>query len=173
MDAFNTEFDKYIACGALVELSESDMEAWSGPVHYVSLQHVVKPESTTTPLRIVTNSSLADRNGNSVNSILMKGPKSVSDQREVISRWRCYEQALSSDITKAYFTMRTGELEMHIRRVVWRYGNGDAKWRHFGYRTVSFGDKPAATFLDIVINKTARRFADIDQQAAKSPMIAM
>ena len=51
-----------------------------------SLQHVLKPESTTTPLRIVTNSSLPDRNGNSVNSILMKGPNSLSDQRAVVSQ---------------------------------------------------------------------------------------
>ena len=166
MDPFNSEFEKYVAFGALVELTSSDMDSWSGPVHYVLLQHVLKPGSTTTPLRIFTNSSLADRIGNSVNSILMKSPNSVVYQREVMSRYRCYKQGLSSDITKAYFTMRTGELEMHVRRVVWRYGDSSAKWRHFGYRTVSFGYKPAGTFLDIVINKTAHRSDDIDQQAS-------
>ena len=166
-DEFNGEFERMIEYGALVELGEDDINAWTGPVHYVSLQHVVKPESTTTPLRIVTNSSLSDRNGNSLNSILMKGPNSLSDQRDVISRWRCYEVALSSDFTKAYFSMKTGELEMHVRRVVWRYGKTGEKWRIFGYKTVSFRDKPAGVFLDIVINKVASLFKDVDLQAAR------
>ena len=78
-DVFNCEFDKMITCGSIVELNPDVIKSWSGPVHYVSLQHVVKPDSTTTPMRIVTNSSLSDRNGNSLNSILMKGPNSLSD----------------------------------------------------------------------------------------------
>ena len=85
LDAFNAEFDKMVQHGALVELSEECMNAWRGPVHYTSLQHVVKPESSTTPLRIVSNSSLSDRNGNSLNSIMMKWPKSLSEQRDVVS----------------------------------------------------------------------------------------
>ena len=167
MDNFNTEFAKMISFGALVELSKDDKDSWTGPVHYVSLQHVLKPESTTTPLRIVTNSSLSDRNGNSLNNILMKGPNSLSDQRDVLSRWRTYECAVSTDITKAYFSMRTGELERHVRRVVWRYGKSEEEWKHFGYNTVSFGDKPAGVFLDIVINETAERFKDIDPVVAR------
>ena len=106
-----------IDCGALVELSEDAKKSWSGPVHYVSLQHVLKPESTTTPLRIVTNSSLSDRNGNSVNTILIKGQNALTYQGDVISCWRNYEVALTSDLTKAYYTMKTGELEMHVREL--------------------------------------------------------
>ena len=163
----NAEFDKMINYGALVELSDEDMRAWNGPAHWVSLQPVLKPESETTPTRLVTNSSLTDRNGNSVNSILMKGPNSLSDQRAVVSQWRCYEHALSTDVTKAYYSMRTGDLEMHIRRVTWRYGKTDQKWRHFGFRTVSFGDKPAGVFLDIVLRKVAVMFKHIDPSAAE------
>ena len=167
LNEFNAEFDKMIRHGALVELSEDCMNAWRGPVHYTSLQHVVKPESSTTPLRIVSNSSLSDRNGNSLNSIMMKGPNSLSDQRDVVSRWRTYDSAISTDLTKAYFAMKTGALEMHLRRVVWRYGQSDSEWRHFGYATVSFGDKPAGVFLDIVINDTAERFKQTDLRTAQ------
>ena len=41
------------------------------------------------------------------------------------------------------------------------------KWRHFGYNTVSFGDKPAGVYLDIVINRTAELFSDVDPVAAE------
>ena len=162
----NAEFDKMLALGALVELSEDEMKSWTGPAHWVSLQPVLKPESETTPTRLVTNTSLSDRNGNSVNSILMKGPNSLSDQRAVVSQWRCYQKAISSDVTKAYYAMKTGDLEKHIRRVVWRYGEVDKHWRHFAFQTVSFGDKPAGVFLDIVLRKVACMFAHIDPSAA-------
>ena len=63
--------------------------------------------------------------------------------------------------------MKTGELEKHVRRVVWRYANTWSKWRHFAYQTVAFGDKPAGVYLDIVINKTANLFKNIDPEAAE------
>ena len=56
---------------------------------------------------------------------------------------------------------------MHVRRVVWRYGRTNEKWRVFGFRTVSFGDKPAGVFLDIVIKRVARMHNDVDPQAAR------
>ena len=40
-------------------------------------------------------------------------------------------------------------------------------WRHFAFQTVSFGDKPAGVFLDIVLKKVASQFAHIDPLAAE------
>ena len=152
--------------GALVELSKECRAKWTGPVRYTSLKHVMKPYPTT-PLRIVSNTSLTDRSGHSLNSIMMKGPNALSDQRDVVSRWRSYESAVSTDLTKAYYAMKTGVLELHLRRVVWRYGKTEDEWRHFGFATVSFGDKPAGVFLDIVINRTAKMFENIDPIVAQ------
>ena len=41
LDAFNNEFDKIRRHGAMVELSQAEIKRWGGPVHYVSLQHVI------------------------------------------------------------------------------------------------------------------------------------
>ena len=49
LDTFNGEFEKLLQYGALVELSETELSMWSGPRHYVSLQHVINEESSTTP----------------------------------------------------------------------------------------------------------------------------
>ena len=77
-----------------------------------------------------------------------------------------YEKALCSDVTKAYYSLKTGELEKHVRRVCWRYGNADRKWSIFGFNTVSFGDRPAASLLEIAIRRTAEMNASIDPLAA-------
>ena len=105
-------------------LSDEDMRAWNSPAHWVSLQPVLKPEYETISTGLVTKTGgLTDKNG----SILMKGSYLLSDQRAVVSQWRCYEHALSTDVTKAYYSMRTGDLEMHIERITWRYGKTDQK----------------------------------------------
>ena len=67
-DEANILFQKLIDYGALRKIPAYEQAAWAGPVHYVSLQHVVNPQSTTTPLRLVTNSSLRDKSGLSVNT---------------------------------------------------------------------------------------------------------
>ena len=107
LDNFNKEFEKMISYGALVELSDAELSLWGGPSHYVSLQHVLNEGSATTPLRIVTNSSLSDRKGLSLNNILMKGHDALSDQWDVLARWCMYEMALCSDVTTAYYSLKT------------------------------------------------------------------
>ena len=69
LEAFNQEFHKMISNGSLVELSPEEMQIWGGAIHYISLQAVLNEDSDTTPLRIVSNSSLSDRKGLSLNSI--------------------------------------------------------------------------------------------------------
>jgi hypothetical protein len=115
----NRLFDKMIDVGAVGELTQAEQDLWDGPVHYNSIQHVLDPSSATTPLRLVTNSSLADpKTGISLNSILAKGPKVLNDMFEILMRFRIYERALISDVSKAYYMLLTGELEKHVRSVV-------------------------------------------------------
>ena len=54
----NAVFQKMVDYGALRELPQLERDHWSGPIHYISIQHVRDPSSSTTPLRLVTNTSL-------------------------------------------------------------------------------------------------------------------
>ena len=67
---------------------------------------------------------------------------------------------------RLYWSLRTGEVEKHVRRIVWRYGDSSKPWRTFAFCVVSFGDKPAAAILETAIRKTAEMFSDIDPAAA-------
>ena len=62
MEAYNLELQKFIERGAITKLSQMEMDTYSGPISYVSHHGVHKPGSLTTPLRIVTNSSLRNVN---------------------------------------------------------------------------------------------------------------
>ena len=61
---------------SFAELSPQDIDMWDGAAHYISLQDVQIRNSDTTPLRIVSHSSLSDRKGPSLNSIF----NTLSDQ---------------------------------------------------------------------------------------------
>ena len=85
---------------------------YTGPVLYVSHHAVFKPGSTTTPLRIVTNTSLKNANaGISPNECMQEGPNALAPLLEVIIGFRMYEVGLAYDMTKAYQSIATGELE--------------------------------------------------------------
>ena len=167
VDEFNVEFGKMKEKGAIVELSQLEMDQWGGAVHYIPMQLVHNPASNTTPFRVVTNSSCPDPvTRESLNSIMAKGPNCLADQWEVLLRFRNYEVPLTSDVTKAYHSMETGLLEKHLRRIIWRDCDKDAKWRVFAYIVVSFGDRPAAVLLEICIKRTIELFGHLDPEVA-------
>ena len=164
---FNAEFAKMREKGAVVELSQLEMDQWGGAVHYIPMQLVHNPSSASTPFRVVTNSSCPDPvTRESLNSIMAKGPNCLADQWEVLVRFRNYEVPLTSDVTKAYYSMSTGLLEKHVRRIIWRDCKGDGKWKVYAYVVVSFGDRPAAVLLEICIKKTIELFGHLDPEAA-------
>ena len=101
-ERFSELFQKLQYLRALEEISESEIRAWTGPTHYVSLQHVINEESATTSFRIVTNSSLkSPGNPYTLNNILAKGPNMLVDPYKILIRYRHYLRSLISDITKA------------------------------------------------------------------------
>ena len=140
---------------------------WRGPVHYLPVQAVLKDSSITTPLRLVTNSSLVDpETGLSLNSILVCGPCCLNDMWEMLVRFRHHECGLIGDISKAYYQMKTGPVEKHVRRVLWRDGKVGPPWRIFGFAAVSMGDSPAANFMELTKKRGAMMFKHIDKVAA-------
>ena len=128
------------------------MESYEGPKQYIT-HHAVMKESVTTPLRVVTNSSFNNQ-GNSLNSCLPKGPNSLNDMMAITLRFRCHEQAFMYDLSKAYNTMRTGVVERHLRRFIWRFSE-DEEWQDFAIDRVHFGDISAACQLEVSKSKTS------------------
>ena len=160
----NEVFQGMIDQGMLRHVSKEECGRWAGPVHYVAIQGV-ESGSVSTPLRLVTNTSLRGSNGLSVNDIVCKGPDLLQDPFNIWMRFRTYEEALLSDISKAYHRLRTGLVELHTRRVLWRFSEDDP-WEVYGLQCLSFGDRPAAALLEVVLTMCAEMFGELDTEAA-------
>ena len=166
LDFYNSELQKFIDRGALRKLSQDEIESYGGPVSYVTHHGVAKPGSATTPLRIVTNSSLRNRNANlSPNQCMQEGPNALSSLLEVLLGFRMYEVALVYDMSKAYQSIATGEIERHVRRVIWRWGDNTKDWEIYGYEVVTFGDQVAGLVLELVKKMAAELGTSVDEEA--------
>ena len=114
---------------------------------------MLQPWKVTTPLRIVSNSS-QENNGSSLNDTLPKGPNCLCDLHKLLIKFRTYEVGLSFDLSKAYHTLKSGLVEKFLRLMVWRFSE-DEEWKTYGYETLAFGDKLAATALEIAKMKVS------------------
>ena len=164
LTSYHEEIRKYIERGTFVRLTEDELSSYQGPHQYIS-HHGVLKSSVSTPLRVVTNSSF-NNHGNSLNSCLPKGPNSLNDMNKIMIRFRCYEEAFIFDLSKAYNTMRTGLVEKHLRRFVWKFEEADS-WQDFGIDRVHFGDTPAACLLEVSKRKVAELGKEIDFEASE------
>ena len=159
--------------GAIKELTEEEMQLWESqgnPVNYCS-HHAVEKDSKTTPCRSVCNSSLS-HNGTSLNELLPKGPKAISNLLHVLIRFRAKPHIVIADLKKAYNTIKTSEKDMHLRRLMWfrpeDLENPDAKLKTFGMLTMAFGDIPAQFYLECAKQEVSVYIREI----MKDPVLA-
>ena len=57
MNKYSEQINDMIGRGIARKLSEEEINSYSGPVHYIAHHAVVKPDSVTTPVRIVFDSN--------------------------------------------------------------------------------------------------------------------
>ena len=163
LHAYNEQVQQILDRKAAVKLSKEEMRDYVGPCQYIS-HHAVLKDSVSTPVRMVTNSSF-NNGGQSLNSCMTSGPNSLNPMLYVLLRFRCWQCALQYDLKKAYNTMRTGMIERHLRRWVWKFRDED-DWEDFAFDCVHFGDCCAATQLEVGKDLAAAAGMDIDPEAA-------
>ena len=162
-EVYNNQIRDFIKRGVAVKLTEDELASWTGPFQYIT-HHAVLKDSVTTPVRVVSNSSF-NNGGKSLNKCLASGPNSLNPMLDVMLRYRCRPVGVQFDMAKAYNTLRTGPLERHTRRFVWRFSPSEP-WQDFALDRVHFGDTCAATQLEVGKDLVADAGAHIDPEAA-------
>ena len=139
--------------GAIRELTEEEMAEWEtngNPVNYCS-HHAVLKDSKSTACRSVCNSSLK-HNGTTLNLLLPKGPKALSNLLHVLMRFRMRPYVVICDLKKAYNSIKTSLKDCHLRRLMWYrledLSTPNPKLRTFGMECMAFGDTPAQAYLE-------------------------
>ena len=173
LETYTENFIDMEARGAIKELTEEEMEQWESqgnPVNYCS-HHAVLKDSKSTACRSVCNSSLS-HNGTSLNDMLPKGPKAISNLLHVLFRFRAKPYTVIADLKKAYNSIATSEKDCHLRRLMWMrpedLENPNAKLRTFGMCVMAFGDTPAQFYLECAKEEVSVYIRDV----MKEPTLA-
>ena len=86
------------------QVTQEELEAYDGPTFYLAHHAVLKPESKSTPCRIVFDSK-AQYMGLSLNDCLAKGPSLLNALLGVLLRFRKDKFAFIGDIKKMYHSI--------------------------------------------------------------------
>jgi len=146
------------------KLSKDELANYTGPTHYIAHHEVLKPESKSTPVRIVFNSS-ANYMGHVLNGYWAKGPDLLNNL-SVLIRFRENKVAFIGDIKKMYHTVKTSELDQHTHRFLWRDMDSTREPDTYIIQRVSFGDKPSGTIATKALRKTAEMMRNEYPEAA-------
>ena len=157
---YSSQNDEMVARGAARKLTREELMNWKGPVWYIAHQ-IPNPSSKTTPCRLVWNSS-QPVNGQSLNSILAKGPDVLNPIRCVLLRFREGLHAFVGDVSKMYNSVFLEDKEVYLHRFLWpRESTGEIET--YAILRVNIGDRPAAclTMLATRLNAQLPEFSDM------------
>ena len=155
--------------GVARKLTREELQTYKGPIHYVAHHEVLRPDSNSTSVRVVFNSS-ANFMGHTLNEYWAKGPDLLNSLLGILIRLRENEVAFMGDIKKMYHSVKTTPVEQHTHRFLWRDMNVCGEPDTYVSQGVSFGDKPSATIATVALRKTAQMGEELFPEAAKIVM---
>ena len=84
---YKEQIEDMLKRNVAIKLSDYVLKSYNGPIHYISHPKVLKSDFSTTPCRIVFNSS-AKFNGLSLNDYWTKGPDVMNNMLGILLRFR-------------------------------------------------------------------------------------
>ncbi|XP_073841583.1 uncharacterized protein [Musca autumnalis] len=136
---YNNVLAEYLTLGHMKSTTNTEIVQNSHFLSYYLPHHaVVKPERTSTKVRVVFNASKRTASGLSLNDILYTGPTLQNELMNVILRWRFFKYVFNGDIQKMYRQIFVHEKDQQFQRILFRSSPLE-KVEDYCLKTVTFG----------------------------------
>ena len=129
--------------------------------NYIPYFPVVRPDRTSTKVRIVFDAAAKNRDKCSLNSQIDKGPNRLQDLFGILLRFRQYDIALTADISEMFLQCRLNDEDRRYHRFWW---NGKI-WQ---WTRVMFGDLASPDISQKVLETNANLFENEYPAAAEA-----
>ena len=159
-DGHLEDYDKIMKDQLEAGMLEIAPDIPSGPVtHVIPHSAVYRPESKTTPLRIVFDASAkAEPGALSLNDCLETGPNLLPKIFEIMVRNRFKKYVITGDIKKAFHQIHVRTEDRDAQRVLW-YDNLNTKNPvTYRFTRVIFGATSSPYILNATIQKHLEKF---------------
>ncbi|XP_044574080.1 uncharacterized protein LOC123258275 [Drosophila ananassae] len=128
--------------------------------HYFIPHHcVLKPDSSSTKLRVVFDASCKTSSGKSLNDILHTGPTVQSELMAILLRFRIHKYVFTADIEKMYRQVWINPDNQFHQLIVWR-NDPSEDLKYYRLKTVTYGTKTAPFLATKCLNHLAIRSRD-------------
>ena len=154
MYAYQTQVQDMIDRKVARKLTDQELRRYNGPVHYIPHHEVLKPDSESTPCRIVFNSS-SNFKGHILNNYWAKDSTLIYNLPAILLRLRENYVGVIGDIQKMYHSIRISKQDQHTHRFLWRNFEVQKEPSTYVMTSVCFGGRPAGTIAIMALNKTA------------------
>jgi hypothetical protein len=148
-----------IGLGYMEPVPPEDLQKPASASYYFPHHAVLKPESSSTKVRIVNNASQVTSSGVSLNDVLLTGPKLQIDLAPLLIRWMTHRVALSADIWKFYLQTHVHPKDRDYHRFLWRE-SPDLLLQHWRMTRNTFGVSPAP----FLATRALHQLADDEQE---------
>ncbi|XP_053968541.1 uncharacterized protein LOC128869972 [Anastrepha ludens] len=122
----------------LGHMSPTNNRLPSEPHYFIPHQCVLRPQSTTTKLRVVFDASSRTSTQVALNETLMVGPIIQEELFSTLLRFRLHKYAMTADITKMYRQILVHEDDRNFQLIVWRQDPSE-HLQIFRLNTVTYG----------------------------------
>ena len=154
VDGFHADITKSIELGHMVKLSpEQEQAVLAGPHCFSHLSFALKPTSSSTKIRPVSNTSAKHQSG-SCNSWLAGGPNMLASLRGVFEKWRLGDHCVLLDLTKCYRSFYSDEIGNLMRLFYYPddpYKPLTSKYSIIMMLRMTYGDACASAVLEQAI----------------------
>ncbi|CAG7710012.1 unnamed protein product [Allacma fusca] len=134
--------DEYEVLGHMEQVPHQHCDGQTKNTFYLPHHGVVRPDSSSTKLRVVFDGSAHGKCGSSLNDTLMVGPKIQQDLIPILIRFRVHLIALKADIEKMYRQVLVCPDDRDFQRILWRE-QPDQPVKIFRLKTVTYGTASA------------------------------
>lgn len=138
----------------LGHMTEVDPAKINGHHYYIPHHCVLRPESTTTKLRVVFDASAKTSSGRSLNDILLTGPTIQGDLFGMLLRFRLPRFVFTTDIEKMYRQILVDDRDRNLQLILWR-DSPSQPLRHYQLNTVTYGTSAAPYLSTKCLQKLA------------------
>lgn len=154
--------DEYISLGHARVVDDAKKDA-----NYLPHHCVLKPDSSTTKLRVVFDASAKSTTGLSLNDVMLTGPTVQSTLFDIVLRFRCHKYVFTADVPKMYRQVEVHEEDRKYQMILWR-DDRQQPLRTIELSTVTYGTAAAPYLATRALNQLALDEQDDFPQASKT-----
>ena len=133
-------------------------------LHFVAYNFIVSNTSTSTKVRMTTDSSMRTETGLSLNDVTQPAPGVVPNLRGILARSRCHPYYAVFDIKKFFRSVLISEKDSFLRIVCVPNNffssppDPNPTWRYFRDRAIPFGDSASGDYATCAKVATVQTF---------------